>query len=123
MACLPVLVIFLLFFMPETPYYLLLKKKDESAERALHWLRGKNFDIAPEKESIQSDIDKQQEVKSVQLKTLLTEGKYAKPFLMTCTLFLLQQLTGINAISFNLQLIFQQADTGLSPCIIVFLFN
>ena len=42
----PILAIFLLFFVPESPHWLILKKRDEEAKKSLMWLRGwhKTFD-------------------------------------------------------------------------------
>lgn len=42
----PILAIFFLFFVPESPHWLILKKRDEEAKKSLMWLRGwqKSFD-------------------------------------------------------------------------------
>lgn len=36
----PILAIFFLFFVPESPHWLILKKRDEEAKKSLMWLRG-----------------------------------------------------------------------------------
>lgn len=58
----PVLAFFLLFFIPESPYWLLLKKRHNDAQNSLAWLRGwvkpvqvqKEFEIL--RERIESNI-------------------------------------------------------------------
>ena len=35
-----VLAAFTMFFMPETPYYLITKNKEQEAKKSLQWLRG-----------------------------------------------------------------------------------
>lgn len=42
----PILAIFFLFFVPESPHWLILKKRDDEAKKSLMWLRGwqKTFD-------------------------------------------------------------------------------
>lgn len=39
-SILPIISIFLLFFIPESPYWLTLKKRYKDAEESLAWLRG-----------------------------------------------------------------------------------
>ena len=49
----------MMFFMPESPYYLLLRGREDDARKALQWLRGKDYDVEPEME----EMKKTQEVK------------------------------------------------------------
>ena len=51
----------MMFFMPESPYYLLLKGREEDARKALQWLRGKDYDIDQEME----EMKKTQEVVTI----------------------------------------------------------
>ena len=106
----------LLFFMPETPYYLILKNKQKQGEKSLHWLRGKKYDISKDLDTINEQVENQRAIKPVNFKTLFTVGVYVKPLVVTLCLMFFQQFSGINAVSFNIQLIFDQANTGLSAC-------
>ncbi|CAG7825446.1 unnamed protein product, partial [Allacma fusca] len=49
-AIIPVILAIGMFFMPDTPRYLLMKGKDQEARKALKWLRGAETDeqIEPE---------------------------------------------------------------------------
>lgn len=51
---------------------------------------------------------------TISLKTLLTVPEYYKPFAIMMTLMFLQQYSGINAILFYLQAIFDKAGTEIS---------
>ena len=48
-----------MFFMPETPYYLITKGRLDVAEKSLSWLRGKNYDIKHELEELQATHQEQ----------------------------------------------------------------
>lgn len=61
-------------------------------------------------------VAKQQSIQKVNWKTLVTVGAYWKPLATTLGLMFFQQFSGINAVSFNIQFIFAEANTGLSPC-------
>ncbi len=39
-----------MFFMPESPAYLLSKDMEEEARRSLQWLRGESYDVSKELE-------------------------------------------------------------------------
>ena len=41
-----------MFFMPESPAFLLSKGKEEEAKKALQWLRGNGYDITKEIEQV-----------------------------------------------------------------------
>ena len=62
-----------MFFMPETPYFLITKGKLDMAEKSLSWLRGKNFDIKHELEELQATYQDQVKTGSVPLKKIFTE--------------------------------------------------
>ena len=62
-----------MFFMPETPYYLITKGRLDVAEKSLSWLRGKNYDIKHELEELQATHQEQIKTGSVPLKKIFTE--------------------------------------------------
>jgi hypothetical protein len=63
----------MMFFMPETPYYLITKGKMEQAEKSLSWLRGKQYDTTKEMGELQATYQDQIKTGSVSIKQLLTE--------------------------------------------------
>ena len=57
----------------------------------------------------------QDNIGSICIWTLLTEGRYLKPFLIAMALMFFQQFSGVNAIMFYTQTIFEKAGTKLDP--------
>ena len=55
------------------------------------------------------------QVGTISLKTLLMEQRYLKPFVIAMTLMLLQQFSGVNAVMFYTQTIFEKAGSKLDP--------
>lgn len=105
----PVLLVAAMFFMPESPYYLLLKDKDIQAVKSLAWLRGKNYDSSEEIKDMKDKISEERKIGSISFKTMLTEEVYWKPLSIVMTLMFLQQFCGINAVLFYTQDIFRDA--------------
>lgn len=98
-----------MYFMPDTPYYLLLKGKDAQATKSLAFLRGKQYDASHEIKSIKDKIEDEKKIGSISFKTMLTEEVYWKPLFIVMTLMFLQQFCGINAVIFYTQQIFKDA--------------
>jgi len=62
-----------MFFMPESPYFLITRGKDSEAEKSLKWLRGSQYDITEEIGDLQKTFEEQSQTGSVSIKQLLTE--------------------------------------------------
>jgi hypothetical protein len=62
-----------MFFMPESPYFLITQSKASEAEKSLKWLRGPQYDITKEIGELQTTFEDQSETGSVSIKQLLTE--------------------------------------------------
>jgi hypothetical protein len=62
-----------MFFMPESPYYLITKGKLDNAEKSLSWLRGSGYDIKPELEELQTTHQEQTATGSVSLQQLVSD--------------------------------------------------
>lgn len=111
LICLPISFLVLFAFMPETPYYYLLRKESQAAEKSLKWLRNsENVD----KEFIQltADVNRQ----------LSETGTYKDCFKIKSNrkaIFIvglgraMQQLSGVSAFAVYNQYIFQEAGTSL----------
>ncbi|KAF3695332.1 Solute carrier family 2, facilitated glucose transporter member 8 Glucose transporter type 8 [Channa argus] len=102
----PALLLVSMCFMPETPRFLLSKGKRHEAEAALRFLRGPDAPIEWERSRIESAFDEQGS--SFQMSDLKDPGIY-KPLVIGIMLMIFQQMSGINAIMFYAESIFEQA--------------
>ncbi|XP_078406067.1 solute carrier family 2, facilitated glucose transporter member 8 isoform X1 [Cetorhinus maximus] len=103
----PTIMVVLMSFMPETPRYLLSQNKRAEALQVLVWLRGPEVDSEWECRQIETSCDEQD------TKFALSELKNPtiyKPLLIGIFLMLFQQLSGINAVMFYAETIFEQAN-------------
>ena len=110
-----------MFFMPESPLYLVSKSKENEALKALVWLRG-TTNVHLELEDLKKSSREQAENANFSYTKLFTEAVYFKPFIIVIALMFTQQFSGVNAVFFNLKAIFlkagSQIDAGLSAFII-----
>ena len=97
----PILVFVCMFFLPETPPWLVLHNKKEEAEKSLQWLRGSHYDISGELEALAAAQGKGVQNTSLveTLKTFKYPGAY-KPFMILLFVFFFQQLSGSYATIF-----------------------
>ncbi|GAB6025928.1 Facilitated trehalose transporter Tret1 [Chamberlinius hualienensis] len=103
---------FLLFFMPETPRWLIMQNEKEKAIKKLQWIRGKDAIIANEIKDIEESVK--------DTKEMTPWLNYFKPPLLKCFLvceflYILQELSGINVVRQYTVSIFQAAKTNLNP--------
>ncbi|XP_061586290.1 solute carrier family 2, facilitated glucose transporter member 8 isoform X2 [Cololabis saira] len=114
----PTLLLVVMCFMPETPRFLLAQGKRREAEEALRFLRGPDAPVEWECSRIEESGD--QQGSSFGLSDLRDPGVY-KPLLLGVMLMFFQQMTGINAIMFYAENIFEQAhfkDSDLASVIV-----
>lgn len=114
----PTLLMVCMCFMPETPRFLLSQGKRREAEEALRFLRGPDAPVEWECARIEDACDEQGS--SFQMSDLKDPGVY-KPLVIGIMLMIFQQLTGINAIMFYAENIFEQAhfkDSDLASVIV-----
>ncbi|XP_070760647.1 solute carrier family 2, facilitated glucose transporter member 8 isoform X2 [Enoplosus armatus] len=102
----PTLLMVCMCFMPETPRFLLSQGKRREAEEALRFLRGPDAPVEWECARIEDACDEQ--VGLFHMSDLKDPGVY-KPLVIGVMLMLFQQMTGINAIMFYAENIFEQA--------------
>ncbi|XP_053195003.1 solute carrier family 2, facilitated glucose transporter member 6 isoform X1 [Scomber japonicus] len=105
------LMVVLLVFMPCSPRRLLSLGREQQAEKALRWLRGKHYDTHIELSAIQHSISTQGKVTLSQLATPV----YYRPILISVVMRFLQQMTGITPILVYLEPIFSQSKVSLAP--------
>lgn len=114
----PTLLMLSMIFMPETPRFLLSQGKRHEAQETLRFLRGPEAPVEWECAGIEAAFDQQSS--SFQLSDLKDPGVY-KPLVVGVMLMFFQQMTGINAIMFYAENIFEQAnfqDSDLASVIV-----
>ncbi|GBP19311.1 Facilitated trehalose transporter Tret1 [Eumeta japonica] len=109
----PLLVI-VFWWMPETPQYLLRQNRKRDAERTLRWLRGPHANVAAELDEMQKEIDDTSRQRGGLLSMVSAK---ASRMALICGLGLMffQQFSGINAVIFYTNNIFQAAGSNISP--------
>ncbi|KAM6431136.1 solute carrier family 2, facilitated glucose transporter member 6 isoform 1-T1 [Liasis olivaceus] len=106
------LMICLVFFMPDSPRFLISKGKEDEALGALQWLRGKDVDFWWEYEQIKASVQEQSQPISW---TEIRKPYIVKPIVITLLMRFLQQLSGVTPILVYLQLIFDSTEVILAP--------
>ncbi len=104
-----------MFFMPESPVYLVAKGEDDRALTSLRWLRGQGYDSEGELKALKEDQRKQAEHGTVTLGELFTEKRYLMPLLVVIGLMFFQQFSGVNSVIFYTSRIFKQAGSDIDP--------
>uniref|UniRef100_A0A3Q2G0X0 Solute carrier family 2, facilitated glucose transporter member 8 n=1 Tax=Cyprinodon variegatus TaxID=28743 RepID=A0A3Q2G0X0_CYPVA len=102
----PSLMMVAMCFMPETPRFLLSRGKRREAEEALRFLRGPDAPVEWECARIEEATEEQGS--TFRLSDLKDPGVF-KPLVIGVLLMVFQQMTGINAIMFYAENIFEQA--------------
>ncbi|KAG2456073.1 solute carrier family 2, facilitated glucose transporter member 8 [Polypterus senegalus] len=103
----PAVMLILMCFMPETPRFLLAKNRQSEAIKALRFLRGPDYD--PEWECRQIEACSTEQTNGLRLEDFKDPVVY-KPFIIGVLLMFFQQLSGINAIMFYAETIFEEAN-------------
>ncbi|XP_070614610.1 solute carrier family 2, facilitated glucose transporter member 6 [Erythrolamprus reginae] len=105
------LMISLLFFMPDSPRFLISKGKEEEALCALRWLRGQEVDYWWEYDQIKTSVRAQTQAITW---TEIRKPHIIKPIAITLLMRFLQQLSGVTPILVYLQLIFDSTEVILA---------
>ncbi|KAI1900473.1 hypothetical protein AGOR_G00050300 [Albula goreensis] len=103
----PTLMLVLMCFMPETPRFLLSRGKRREAEEVLRFLRGPHAPVEWECDQISGATREQGHC--LKLSDLQDPGVY-RPLAVGALMMLYQQFTGINAIMFYAETIFEDAN-------------
>ncbi|KAJ3651078.1 hypothetical protein Zmor_017139 [Zophobas morio] len=109
----PVLFIVLFWKMPESPYYLLMQKKDEEAERVLKFLLRKP-NVSEELTHLQADVDRQMSETGT-FKDIFVIDSNRKALFLTVGARFFQLTTGVGAMSFYIQILLKEATQSIAP--------
>lgn len=86
-------------FCPESPKYLLLSRgRDLEAQKALSWFRG-TLAVHDEMDGMRAEYDAMKLVPKVTVRELITNNALRIPLIISLTVMVAQQLSGINAVS------------------------
>lgn len=108
----PLLFLVTFIWMPESPYYLLMKGKLEKARSSLRWLRHiRNVD--DELVRLTADVERQMSEPS-SIKAIFSIRSNLKAFLILMGLRTAQHFTGGAYVSFYNQVIFQRTEANVS---------
>jgi len=120
-----VLMVLAMFFVPDSPVFLVSKGKMDAAKKSLTWLRGKNYSGVEEEiaEIKKAEDERNAPESKVSLSEIFTQAVYLKPFGISLCLMLFQQLSGINEVLFYMNDIFAAANSSLDPSIANFIVN
>nr|UFQ59758.1 glucose transporter 2 [Macrobrachium nipponense] len=113
LACAPIGIVFcvLAIFLKESPNYLLSKGQEDKARDSLQYFRGKTYDIEPEMKYLKESLEEAKRNK-VSLRDL--KAPYIiKPLVISLLLMAFQQLSGVNAVIYNVKVIFLDAGSNI----------
>ena len=111
----------MLIFLPETPYYLILRGQNDQAVKVLQNLRGSSTDIKPEFESIAKRRQQVQESLEgdqgdlKQTMAILTSKAFIKPFIAVGVTLFLMQSTGLPILFMYLVNTFEESGSSIDP--------
>lgn len=104
----------LMFFMPETPSWLISHNKRSEAEQSLKSLRGAGSDTDQEMSQLQEQTKASEQGQSFSL-ALYAQKFHLCPMLLGLGLMFFQQFSGINAVMFYATSIFSESGSSLEP--------
>jgi len=120
-----ILYMILLFFIPNSPRWLMLKKREEEASQVLNKLHGQTF-AKEEFLNIKKSLSEEKSTQKTSVSDLFHPSLRYILF-VGLTIGILQQITGINAIFFYATSIFEQTgigtDAAFAQSVIVGLIN
>lgn len=117
----PVLLLTVFCWMPETPYYLIMKGKIEEARKSLQFLRRMN-NVDAELNKLTSDVERQLSEPGT-FKNVFTIRSNLKALLIMFGLRSAQQFSGVSAFGLNTHTIFMQAGGDISANMSVIIYT
>ena len=96
----------------ESPRWLIKKGDDLRSFKALTWLRGPFYDIKQERAEIKVQIESEEKLTLLERFRSFSNCDAFHPLILAMFLMFFQQFSGINAIIFNAQPIFEEAKVS-----------
>ncbi|XP_022913023.2 facilitated trehalose transporter Tret1-like [Onthophagus taurus] len=121
MLSLPILFMVTFIFMPESPYYCIMKKDYQGARKSLKFLR-RIENVDPELEQLKRDIERQLS-ESGTFKDLFMIKSNRKAVYIANITRMVQQVSGLGTFAMYAQLIFQQAGGEISSGVATMIFT
>lgn len=115
-AILPLIFGAIFIWMPETPYFYVMKNRAENAEKSLKWLRGEQYDFNDELTEIQIEHDLINRNRTNWI-AALNKSSTKRGLMISLLLLLFTQLSGINAVIFYTDWIFKAANAGIESSV------
>lgn len=112
-AIVPLLFGAIFMFMPETPHYYVQKGKPELAIESLKWLRGNDYDYTDDLREMEAENELQRNRQTNIIDALLSPAM-KRAIIISLSLMVIMQFSGINAVIFYTERIFEKADAGIS---------
>ena len=112
------LVILTLFFLPETPYWLIENNQFEEAQKSLKFFRGTNYDLSNELEEIQQKhLSKQKKQTFTWIMRRLFSPAFFRPFLCIGMLEILFMLSGFEVVMLYMHRILETTQSSIDPAL------
>lgn len=112
-ATLPLVFGLIFIWMPESPYYYVMKNRIQDAESSLKWLRGDQFDFINELANIKTEHEISVR-NSASWSIILSKPATRRGIMISLILLLFTQLSGINAVIFYTGSIFEQTKSNIT---------
>lgn len=94
------------FFMPESPVYLVIAKREDEARKSYKWLRGQAYDPQLEIDELKKEVEENEE-KKISFGEVFKRKATKKALMIGFGLMFFQQMCGINVVIFNSTTIFE----------------
>lgn len=115
----PIIFVITFMWMPESPYYLLMKGRVEEARKSLYFLR--RCDVDKDLKILESDV-KRQMSETGTYKDIMTIESNRKALFIMISIRTMQQVSGISAWGIYTQTVFIKSNTNISPVVSTLLY-
>ncbi|XP_046424596.1 facilitated trehalose transporter Tret1-2 homolog isoform X1 [Neodiprion fabricii] len=120
-AAFPLLFGLMFFWMPESPYFLVMKGKMDRAEKSLLWFRGTS-NVIEELKQVQENVEFDQKNAGTVKELVMIPGN-RKALIIVIGLMIAQQFSGIGAVLAYSGLIFEASGSSLDSSISVIIIG